>query len=287
MPAHYLCLHLLLTGLCVAVVLRLRSKGALALFCIPLFVIAGLGFGIERIPDWAWSSYGVNWPDLVYLCNLSLEAVAALLTLLWRNANNVRERTTRIRLTILTVVALAITFRSYAWYFQSPPANLTGEVDATGFCRQTSEDSCSAASATMLLHAQGIATTEAEMARLCLTRSDFGTRTLGLFRGVATKAQERGLTPHLASIPVGEWGRAAALPLPAIISIGQRGVASAELRRTLRRQGWVPGLRHALLLVRADPAGQWIEVADPSYGRERWPTETLIYLWDGRALVLR
>ena len=284
MPALYLGLHLLLTALCIALALLLRSRWALALLCVVVLLAAGLGFGMERFPDWAWSTYSAYWPDLVYFSNLSLEAVAVLLTLLWRSS---RDRAMRIRAAVLTVVALGVTARSYLWYFEPAPAGLTGTVDAKGLCRQTSKDSCSAASAAMLLHARGIVTTEAEMAQLCLTRTGFGTPTLGLFRGVAAKARERGLTPRLVSIPIGDWGRAASLPLPAIISVGQRGAVPPELQDELEGYGWTPGLRHALLLVNADPNGQWIEVADPSYGRERWPTRNLEYIWDGRALTLQ
>ena len=50
--------------------------------------------------------------------------------------------------------------------------------------------------------------------------------------------------------------------------------------------GWPRGLRHAVVVLAADPAGEWLEVADPSYGRERWPAEGIEWLWDGQALVL-
>lgn len=284
MPVLYLTIHLLLTAACIAIVPFLKTRAAIACFCTLLFTATAVGFGIERFPDWAWSGFSAGWPDLVYFSNLTLEAVAVLLTLLWRNS---RDRAMRIRAALLTVAALAVTARSYAWYFQPAPSGLTGTIDAKGFCGQTSPDSCSAASAAMLLHVSGIPTIEAEMAHLCLTRAGLGTPTLGLFRGVAMKAREKGLTPHVATVPVGDWGRAAALPLPAIISVGQRGAASAKLREELEGYGWTPGLRHALLMVKADPNGKWIEVADPSYGRERWPTRNLEHLWDGKAQILR
>lgn len=284
MLLHYLCIHVLVTAICVAIVLVLESRLALGLFCTLLFGITAFGFGLERFPDWAWSGYGAWWPDLIYFSNLSLEAVAVLVTLLWLN---VRNRAAGFRAILLTVVALGVAVRSYAWYFQPTPVSLVGTVDAKGFCWQTSRDSCSAASAAMLLHARGIPTTEAEMAQLCLTRDGMGTPTLGLFRGVAMKAKSRGFHPQMRAVPVGEWGQVAKLPLPAIISVGLRGWASPELRKELEGYGWSYGFRHALLLLAADPQGQWIDVADPSYGRERWPTRNLEYLWDGRALLLQ
>ena len=38
--------------------------------------------------------------------------------------------------------------------------------------------------------------------------------------------------------------------------------------------------------VRAEADGKWVHVADPTNGRERWPSDDLRYLWDGTALGL-
>lgn len=54
--------------------------------------------------------------------------------------------------------------------------------------------------------------------------------------------------------------------------------------------GWKRGVKHAVVFLNADPKGAWIEVADPSYGKERWPTRDareLRGIWDGLALTLR
>lgn len=55
---------------------------------------------------------------------------------------------------------------------------------------QTSEGTCSAAAAASLLRLHGIAATEGEMARLCLTRS--GTHWLGVYRGLKLKVAGTG-----------------------------------------------------------------------------------------------
>ena len=50
--------------------------------------------------------------------------------------------------------------------------------------------------------------------------------------------------------------------------------------------GWEPGQQHTVVILDADPAGEWLNVADPTNGVERWPTDDLNYLWDGYALIL-
>jgi hypothetical protein len=54
----------------------------------------------------------------------------------------------------------------------------------------------------------------------------------------------------------------------------------------MREYGWRPGERHAVAILAVDPDNDGPTVADPSYGRERWPGPHLEPLWDGYALVL-
>jgi len=51
-------------------------------------------------------------------------------------------------------------------------------------CLQTSSDTCSAAAAVTFLGMYGIKTTEAEVARLALTKQGKGTDRLGLYRAL-------------------------------------------------------------------------------------------------------
>jgi hypothetical protein len=39
-------------------------------------------------------------------------------------------------------------------------------------------------------------------------------------------------------------------------------------------------------MLSAEPKQGTFDVADPSYGRERWPAADLTPIWDGRLLVL-
>jgi len=262
----------------------LGSRAAKGLGLVLLAVVAG-GFTLERRSEWSWSAMRLGIPDLVFYTNLSLEGVAALLVLMWRQA---ADRASKVRALLLSPVVLGASLWSYAWFFAPLPADLRGEVNRNGYCAQTSDFSCSAAAAAMLLHANGIPATEAEMAALCITRTGYGTSPLGLYRGLALKCRGHGLRPVLRR--PGTSAGVSALGGPSIVSVGLEHNASQEVREKMDAFGWQPGVKHAVVFLAADPQGAWIDVADPSYGKERWPTrdaEELRSIWDGLALVLR
>ena len=285
MPPGYVVLHLSLTVLAVAVALRLPGRsaaGRLLGWGLLLLVVGGML--VERVSDFAWAAMRPGWPDLVYFTNFTLPGVAVLLVVMWRRAPDAGARG---RALLLTPAALGAALWSYAWYFLPVPAGLAGRADATGYCAQTSDDSCSAAAAVMLLHAHGIPASEAEMARLCLTRAGQGTTPLGLYRGLALKARKRGMVAALITARTAS-GRPA-LTTPAIVSIGLSRLAPQPVVARLAEFGWQPGPRHAVLFQQVKPTDDAIPVADPSYGRERWPVrdpEDLRWLWDGMALIL-
>ena len=282
MPAAYVLTHLAITAAAIYIAARVPGRRVVtAGLAVGLLLLVVGGMVIERSTALSWAAMRLGWPDLVFFTNLSLEGVALLLGGLWRQA---ATRGARWRAGVLAVPALCAALWSYAWFFRPLPPGLHGGVDRTGFCSQTTDDSCSAAAAVMLLHRHGIRSTEAEMARLCLTRAGHGTPPLGLYRGVATRARGAGLHPRLFILP--DWSRLGTLPTPSILSIGLKRGAPGEITQRMEGYGWQPGHHHAVVVLAADPAGKWLDVADPSYGRERWPTADIEYLWDGRALVL-
>jgi hypothetical protein len=224
-------------------------------------------------------------PDLVFFLNLSLEGVAVLLALLWHSATTKRsDKTAPLRAALLSIPLVGAALWSYAWYFAPLPPDLNGQSNKQGLILQTSDDSCSAAAAAMLLGFHGIAATEEEMARLSLTRDGQGTPPLGLFRGLHLKAREKQLQPQLRQLagPTGFYR----LGKPCIIGVGVRGDAPIDIQREMEVYGWQRGQRHTLIVLKADPQGKWIDVFDPSNGRERWPARDLQYLWNGQALIL-
>ncbi|MFN3651951.1 MAG: hypothetical protein ACK47B_20445 [Armatimonadota bacterium] len=282
MPPVYIVCHLLLAGLCAVAALRLPPHSAarrLAGTVLVLLTTAGLF--AERSAHWTAGVMALRWPDAVFFTNLSLPLSAVLVALL---AQAARDRGSRVRAAVLGVGLVGVSLWSYTWYFAPLPDGLHGEVDGRGFCPQTSSDSCSAAAATMLLDRHGVPSNEAEMAQLCLTRSGRGTTPLGMFRGLTIAGGEAALRPRLVRFD--PETRLRQLRQPALVGVGLARNAPADLVARMEQYGWAPGLRHTILVERTDPAGEWIEVSDPTNGPERWPTRDLEHLWDGYALIL-
>jgi hypothetical protein len=282
MPVAYILLHLVLVALASAAALRFPSKSRVGLALgVLLAAVAVLGFVVERHADWAWRAMALGLPDLVFLTNQSLATACVLAVILWRSAKTAAERR---RAWVLGGLLVCASLWSYAWYFAPLPDGLTGKPDATGFCKQTTPDSCSAAAAATLLAQHGISTNEEEMAELCLTRRGFGTTPLGLYRGLTLKAAAKGLRPvPILANDVAELGRR---NQPAITTVGLQRGAPPEVEAKMLEYGWGYDFRHDVVALTADPAGAWIEVADPSYGKERWPTKDIEYIWDRWVLVL-
>ena len=282
MPLPYIAFHLLLSLVCLAITLRI-PRGSRTGIGLGLVLLAALiaGFAIERRQTWAWAALRFSGSGLVFLTNLSIEGAVVLLAILWRSAS---DRKARLRASILACLLLIAALWSYAWYFEPLPPYLTGIMNAIGYCPQTSQDSCSAASAVTLLAQYHIPATEAEMADLCLTRAGQGTSPLGLYRGLTLKAASWGFRPRLLVLGGPKGLRKSACPC--ILSVGLKSGCPPAINDRMLSYGWEPGRQHTVVVLDADSAGKWLDVADPSYGREHWPTDDLKYLWDGYALIL-
>jgi predicted double-glycine peptidase len=282
LPPLYIAVHLALAAVCAAIAFRVPRRSWLGRVAAGVgLVVVIAGFIVERRSELAWGAMLLGWGDAVFFTNLTLPGVAVLLTVMWRGA---ADRPARIRALALSPFALGVSLWSLHWYFLPVPPGLQGAVNNQGYCPQTSEQSCGAAAAVTLLDRHGIATTEAEMAELCLTRDGLGTTPLGTFRGLAIRGGEKGLYPRLAlADPRGDLS---GLPAPCIISVGLRGGAPAEVSERMEGYGWTPGLRHAVVVLSVDPAAKMLLVADPSYGLEPWNWDGLEWIWDGKALTL-
>src|SRR5262249_50882540 len=146
------------------------------------------------------------------------------------------------------------------------------------------EDSCSAAAAVTLLSLYDIRSDEAEMAALCLTRERFGTTPLGLYRGLTLKSR-----PHELSVRVVHCNSVvdlARLARRSIITVGLNHDSPPDVVARMESFGWAKGVHHDVAVIDVDPDGQWIDVADPSNGLERWPAEDLLPIWGRFALIL-
>jgi hypothetical protein len=169
-------------------------------------------------------------------------------------------------------------------FLGAPPTGLT-ESWSHGVALQSSESSCSAASAATLLRQYGLTATEGEMAPLCFTRGG-GTSMLGVYRGLCLKtAGTSWRVEVLSRASVADLRRAVAAG-PVLLTVG---LDRFPLRRVDPRYeedwGWVPGLRHAVVLFRFLPEGR-IEMGDPAEGRELWNVKALDDLWRGEGIRL-
>jgi hypothetical protein len=153
--------------------------------------------------------------------------------------------------------------------------------DARGTCLQTTRFTCSPACAATLLRKHGIAASEREMARLCLTRQ--GTTWQGLYRGLKLKTAG---TPWDIVVCSGSLTELRAVQGPAILSVGLPGSAPGDSDYS-REFGWVPGVNHAVVLEGFDSCGH-ARIADPSQPMciEHWDQGELALLWRGYAMRL-
>lgn len=279
MPLPYIAFHVGLSILCTIVTLRIaKHNAARTTWALIAFVVVVGGLAIERRNEWAWSAFNWGMPNLVYFINQSLLGALVLTALMFSMAIGTWAK---LRAIVLGLPLLGAALWSYSWLYEPAPPNLRGHVDKSGYCPQTSPDTCAAASAAMLLHSQGIKATEQEMAALCLTRQHKGTTPLGLYRGLALKGAQRRCTPREFKV-----SSPAQLRTPCIIEVGLARNVSPNIAGRMKQYGWAPGVLHAVFIGKADPHGKWIDVADPSVGRERWPTKGIEYLWDGREVTL-
>jgi hypothetical protein len=161
----------------------------------------------------------------------------------------------------------------------SPPE--LGDRWSDGVCRQTSEESCSAAAAATLLHTYGIAADERQMARLCLT-SERGTLAAGVWRGLRIVGGPHRLGPRTFHGSVEDLRAAGG---PVLINVGLRRGQSADPRYQAE-WGWTPGVSHSVILFRFVDDSH-IEIGDPDVGWEVWSVDSLRVLWHGDGILLR
>ncbi len=152
----------------------------------------------------------------------------------------------------------------------------------SGVCLQSTDKTCSAASAATLLKLHGITATEQEMAELCLTRN--GTHWMGVYRGLKLKTAGTAwvVEPFECSAD-----QLLASQEPAMLCVGIP--AHGQVDPIYRREwGWTPGVRHSVVLLGFTAHGRLAEVAEPSLGvgRERWTADQLRTLYRGQGLRL-
>jgi hypothetical protein len=182
----------------------------------------------------------------------------------------------------LAVAALAaIAGRSILAPLAGAECRVTEERMENGVCIQSGSSSCSPAAAATLLRYYDIDTSEAEMARLCLT-NDRGTALLGLYRGLSIKTRGTPYTVEVFHTDVD--GLRAGPAAPAVLSVGLPSSEGVDPRYE-RDWGWTPGRRHTIVFFRFQRPRR-VRIGDPSVGVERWDESGLETLWNGEGMRL-
>jgi hypothetical protein len=163
------------------------------------------------------------------------------------------------------------------------PPRCFDEWDGDGICLQTTQHSCTPASAATLLRLHGIAATEEEMAELCLTRE--GTTWMGLYRGLKRKTQGTRWDVEVIECRAGELPRTPTEPM--ILSVGLGPDIAGRDESRFAEWGFRPGQGHSVLLLSGSAPGGF-KIADPTpgYGIETWSTMNLEELFQGTAVRL-
>lgn len=144
------------------------------------------------------------------------------------------------------------------------PTTMHAVVRPDGVCIQSTDYTCGAAAAAMLLHQVGVTTTEREMAGLCWTNGLTGTDELGVCMGLRRKLAGRGLRPALVTSDWDDLRR-------------RGGPAMGTIKHSFMIDHWV-----LVLEVRERD----LVVLDPLKGRHVLPRAQFLSLWRRGLVVL-
>ena len=267
---------LLSCGLFSAVVRLSRKFPDRACDVAALLTIVGIVVYIHYLWDTAALARLLPFSNLIVIGNWFLPATAILGGLAWRRipGHAIRKGFSVGALLGTGVYAIALPLHG------QPPKCEDQWVD--GVCLQTSNRTCSAASAASLLRTYDINATEQEMADLCLTRQ--GTTWEGLYRGLKRKTS--GTRWDVEVFEGDIQALRAKTDRPIILTVGLPKNAHVSARYT-QEYGWREGQMHSVVLFSFRPDGRAV-IGDPSVasGKEYWSVEDQKLLWRGRGLRL-
>jgi predicted double-glycine peptidase len=227
-----------------------------------------------------WIAMIVSHHDAMFIGNWQLESLA----IMFYGALGSRQ-SVWAKMRIAGIVAVALVALRFGNSYHFARMSLAGpeKIGDDFVVLQTSEDTCSAAAAATLLRLCGIEATEAEMARLCLTRRDLGTAPLGIWRGLRIKASTKGLKTQVMRCNLDDLLK---MPHPCLIALrfSPKPEAGGPLLDYIQRSS-AESEGHTVVYLQTRDDGSH-EIADPAEGAIRWTNDELDALYDGVAYIL-
>lgn len=217
--------------------------------------------------------------NLIVLGNWMVPTVALLGGLAWRR---IPGRNLRKGILIGTMMCVAGYSLVHPLRGQVPHCDNKWRNEV---CLQSTNASCSPASAATLLRWYKIPATEQEMAELCLTRTE-GTYWQGLYRGlkIKTKGTEWDVEVFTNRDSVDLQDMVHEGPVILTVGIPKDSYVNPVFEADW---GWVPGVSHSVVLFEFLPE-QLVRIGDPSVddGLEKWTRADLDVLWHGHGIRL-
>jgi predicted double-glycine peptidase len=177
----------------------------------------------------------------------------------------VPPRYRRSILIIVVILVLVVAQQSF-WRLGKPDMYDYKGTIVKGVCRQTSYETCGAASMVTLLNSKGIPTTEGEMAMLSMTAPRMGLSPQGAAYGLRRKLGQLGRSEHIA-IKVPELKDLHLLPKPFLAGI--------------KFSTWT---NHMVCVL--ETTQEYLVVGDPiSVGPKRWSWKNFRKMWSGIVIV--
>ncbi len=218
--------------------------------------------------------------NVIYYTNLFPNAALLALPGLIALGKTTREKQ---HIAILGAMLAGVALIPYLDFTRKQAHSNGSVIDSDGVARQTSSDTCAAASAVTLLRLYDIETNEAEMVRLALTKDGAGTTAFGLYRGLRMKTNDH---PDLhVRVDFLKLDELLARNQPAIITVGLPRFPSREALEFGQQFQWDPGVIHDCVFLGRDPdhPGHAL-IGEPEFGLESWPTEHLRFLFWGHTM---
>jgi predicted double-glycine peptidase len=167
---------------------------------------------------------------------------------------------------IMVMMLVLVVAQQSSWHLSKPDIYDYKGTIVEGVCRQTSNETCGAASMVTLLNSIGIETTEGEMAKLSMTAPNFGLTPHQAAYGLKRKLRQIGRSERIA-IKTPELKNLRDLPKPFL----------AGIRFSVRTN-------HMVCVI--ETAKNDLVIGDPiSSGRKTWSWRQFDKVWSGFVIV--